>query len=55
MSYSKLRVGGPQVMSVYTAVHFRVLHFGSIFFLFREIFLNACFDNRKCYFWGPYL
>ena len=41
--------------SVCMAVYFRVLHFGCIFFLFRELFLNACVDNQKRDFWGPYL
>ena len=37
------------------AIYFRVLHFGYIFFLFCEILLNACVDNRKGDFWGPCL
>ena len=46
---------GPQLTYVYVVVYFRVLHFGCIFFLFRELFLNVCVDNQKCGFGGPYL
>ena len=46
---------GPQLTSVYMAVYFRFLHFGFIFFLLCELFLNSCIDSQKRDFWGPYL
>ena len=42
-------------MSVCMPIYFRVGHFGCIVFLFRELLLNACVDNQKRGFWGPYL
>ena len=50
-TYDPIR--GPHLMSVYTAVHFRVLHFGCILLLLHELYLNMCVNNQNHDFWGP--